>query len=240
MTGMRWSDFIVAHLPGLALTGVIGPVVWALADHLRGLQVPPSSCSSTWHCLGQPELPCCAGSCRRCSLDATASRCCACSRRWRPAGPSAAAPAEGDGGNALMEAGLDRARLVGARRPDAEHGPLTVAGNKALPFDLDGPAPVMTSHSAHRGPGSKGRFRHGPHVFETRVAAAGDDVEQTRARARCPATARDLELVYDGTTPSDGRAPLHRHRHPAGRDHHQRLHPVPRPTRSSTGAATRC
>lgn len=39
LTGLRWSEFIVAHLPGLALAGVIGASVWVLADRLRELQV---------------------------------------------------------------------------------------------------------------------------------------------------------------------------------------------------------
>ncbi|WP_378942262.1 lipopolysaccharide biosynthesis protein [Mesorhizobium sp. ANAO-SY3R2] len=41
VTGMRWSEFAGAHLPGLALAGVIGTAVWAVTDQLRELQVPP-------------------------------------------------------------------------------------------------------------------------------------------------------------------------------------------------------
>jgi O-antigen/teichoic acid export membrane protein len=41
LTGMRWSEFFVAHLPGLALGGVIGTSAWVLADRLRDLQVSP-------------------------------------------------------------------------------------------------------------------------------------------------------------------------------------------------------
>jgi PST family polysaccharide transporter len=41
LTGLRWTEFVVAHLPGLALAGAIGTVAWALADRLRELQVSP-------------------------------------------------------------------------------------------------------------------------------------------------------------------------------------------------------
>lgn len=41
LTGLRWSEFVVAHLPGLALASVIGASVWAAADQLRELQVLP-------------------------------------------------------------------------------------------------------------------------------------------------------------------------------------------------------
>ena len=39
LTGMRWSEFVVAHLPGLALAGAIAAGAWAQADWLRELQV---------------------------------------------------------------------------------------------------------------------------------------------------------------------------------------------------------
>jgi O-antigen/teichoic acid export membrane protein len=41
LTGLRWSEFAMAHVPGLALAGVIGTSVWALADRLRELEVSP-------------------------------------------------------------------------------------------------------------------------------------------------------------------------------------------------------
>ena len=41
LTGMRWSEFIAAHLPGTALAGAIGISVCPLVDWLRELQVPP-------------------------------------------------------------------------------------------------------------------------------------------------------------------------------------------------------
>jgi PST family polysaccharide transporter len=41
LTGLRWSEFLVAHLPGLALAGVIGTSVWLLVDRLRDLEVSP-------------------------------------------------------------------------------------------------------------------------------------------------------------------------------------------------------
>ena len=41
LTGMSWSDFAVAHLPGIALSGTIGAGVWALVEWLRDLQVSP-------------------------------------------------------------------------------------------------------------------------------------------------------------------------------------------------------
>jgi PST family polysaccharide transporter len=41
LTGLSWSEFLAAPLPGLALAGVIGPSVSALVDGLRALQVPP-------------------------------------------------------------------------------------------------------------------------------------------------------------------------------------------------------
>ncbi len=39
LTGLRWSEFVVAHLPGLALAVAVGAGAWALADWLRGLQI---------------------------------------------------------------------------------------------------------------------------------------------------------------------------------------------------------
>jgi O-antigen/teichoic acid export membrane protein len=41
LTGMRWSDFAVAHLPGVALAGTVGAGALALVDRLRELQVSP-------------------------------------------------------------------------------------------------------------------------------------------------------------------------------------------------------
>jgi O-antigen/teichoic acid export membrane protein len=41
LTGLRWSEFLMAHLPGIALTSVIGTTAWALAAGLRALEVPP-------------------------------------------------------------------------------------------------------------------------------------------------------------------------------------------------------
>jgi O-antigen/teichoic acid export membrane protein len=41
LTGLSWSDFGLAHLPGLALATVIGICVWPLAHELRELQVAP-------------------------------------------------------------------------------------------------------------------------------------------------------------------------------------------------------
>lgn len=40
VTGMRWSEFAMAHLPGLALAGVLGTGIWAFVEWLRELQVP--------------------------------------------------------------------------------------------------------------------------------------------------------------------------------------------------------
>ncbi len=39
--GMRWSEFVAAHVPGVALAGVVGPGVWVVADQLRQAQVTP-------------------------------------------------------------------------------------------------------------------------------------------------------------------------------------------------------
>jgi O-antigen/teichoic acid export membrane protein len=41
LTGLRWSEFVMAHVPGLALASVVGTSVWALADRLRDLHVSP-------------------------------------------------------------------------------------------------------------------------------------------------------------------------------------------------------
>jgi len=41
LTGLRWSEFALAHLPGLALAGVIGTSVWVLADRLRDFETSP-------------------------------------------------------------------------------------------------------------------------------------------------------------------------------------------------------
>lgn len=41
LAGMRWSDFAMAHLPGVALAGTVGAVVLALVDRLREFQVSP-------------------------------------------------------------------------------------------------------------------------------------------------------------------------------------------------------
>lgn len=41
VTGMRWSEFVAAHVPGLALAGVIGAGGWIVADQLRQIHVTP-------------------------------------------------------------------------------------------------------------------------------------------------------------------------------------------------------
>lgn len=41
LTGMRWTEFAVAHLPGLALAGATGAGAWLLADRLRSLELSP-------------------------------------------------------------------------------------------------------------------------------------------------------------------------------------------------------
>jgi O-antigen/teichoic acid export membrane protein len=41
LTGVRWSEFVLAHLPGFALAAAVGTSVWALVDLLRELQAPP-------------------------------------------------------------------------------------------------------------------------------------------------------------------------------------------------------
>ncbi|CAN7629544.1 lipopolysaccharide biosynthesis protein [Mesorhizobium sp. LjNodule214] len=40
VTGMRWSEFAMAHMPGLALAGVLGTGIWAFVEWLRELQLP--------------------------------------------------------------------------------------------------------------------------------------------------------------------------------------------------------
>jgi PST family polysaccharide transporter len=41
LTGLRWSEFAAVHVPGIALSIVIGASVWALVDWLRAIHVPP-------------------------------------------------------------------------------------------------------------------------------------------------------------------------------------------------------
>jgi O-antigen/teichoic acid export membrane protein len=41
LTGLRWSQFALAHLPGLALASVVGATVWEVTDRLREIQVSP-------------------------------------------------------------------------------------------------------------------------------------------------------------------------------------------------------
>lgn len=41
VTGMTWADFFLAHLPGLALTGVVGTGAWAFVEWLRAFQLSP-------------------------------------------------------------------------------------------------------------------------------------------------------------------------------------------------------
>lgn len=41
LTGLRWSEFAMAHVPGFALASVVGPSAWLLADRLRALEVSP-------------------------------------------------------------------------------------------------------------------------------------------------------------------------------------------------------
>lgn len=43
LTGLSWSEFAMAHVPGLALAGVTGTTVWLLADRLRGIEASPLS-----------------------------------------------------------------------------------------------------------------------------------------------------------------------------------------------------
>jgi len=38
---MTWSEFAMAHFPGLALAGVLGSGTWAFVEWLRELQLPP-------------------------------------------------------------------------------------------------------------------------------------------------------------------------------------------------------
>lgn len=42
LTGLRWSEFALAHLPGLVLAVVTGGAAWALAEQLRDMGVAPS------------------------------------------------------------------------------------------------------------------------------------------------------------------------------------------------------
>lgn len=42
VTGMRWSEFAIAHYPAVALATAICASSWLLADWLRALEVPPS------------------------------------------------------------------------------------------------------------------------------------------------------------------------------------------------------
>ena len=41
VTAMTWWEFVVAHLPGLALAGALGAGVWAFVEWLREFQLPP-------------------------------------------------------------------------------------------------------------------------------------------------------------------------------------------------------
>lgn len=41
LTGMRWSEFTAAHLPGIALSVPIGTSVWVMVDWLRAIHVSP-------------------------------------------------------------------------------------------------------------------------------------------------------------------------------------------------------
>ncbi|MBD9373703.1 lipopolysaccharide biosynthesis protein [Rhizobium sp. ARZ01] len=41
VTGMQWSEFVAAHIPGLALAGVVGAASWVVADQLRQAEVTP-------------------------------------------------------------------------------------------------------------------------------------------------------------------------------------------------------
>ena len=41
LTGISWSGFLAAHLPGLALAAAVGVVAWALTDWLREMSVAP-------------------------------------------------------------------------------------------------------------------------------------------------------------------------------------------------------
>lgn len=41
LTGMSWSDFAMAHRPGIALAGTIGAGMWVLVERLRELEVSP-------------------------------------------------------------------------------------------------------------------------------------------------------------------------------------------------------
>ncbi|CDX14000.1 Polysaccharide biosynthesis protein [Mesorhizobium sp. ORS 3324] len=41
VTAMTWREFVVAHLPGLALAGALGAGVWAFVGWLREFRLPP-------------------------------------------------------------------------------------------------------------------------------------------------------------------------------------------------------
>jgi O-antigen/teichoic acid export membrane protein len=41
LTGISWSGFLAAHLPGLALAAAVGTLAWALTDWLREMSVTP-------------------------------------------------------------------------------------------------------------------------------------------------------------------------------------------------------
>ena len=41
LTGLRWSEFLAVHVPGIALSIVIGTSVWGLVDWLRAIEVSP-------------------------------------------------------------------------------------------------------------------------------------------------------------------------------------------------------
>jgi PST family polysaccharide transporter len=41
VTAMTWSEFVMAHMPGLALAGALGMGIWALVEWLRALRLPP-------------------------------------------------------------------------------------------------------------------------------------------------------------------------------------------------------
>ncbi|WP_246806133.1 MULTISPECIES: lipopolysaccharide biosynthesis protein [unclassified Ensifer] len=43
LTGLKWSDFAVAHLPGVALAVTVGGGAWMFANLLRELHTPPLS-----------------------------------------------------------------------------------------------------------------------------------------------------------------------------------------------------
>ena len=41
VTAMTWSEFFMAHVPGLALAGTLGIGIWTLVEWLRELRLPP-------------------------------------------------------------------------------------------------------------------------------------------------------------------------------------------------------